>query len=278
MHVSRLYIRNFRSIKTLDLKLQRGKNVIVGRNNVGKSNIVKALDLVLGESNPDYAKSENITASDFFTEGGVAATEIFIWCELTRPPEEAFGDGRFSGCAGFSRCDYEWKGNPRLFPDLPGKYGEAFDIVKDGTPSTWVESKLRHQTTFAGELSDKYCFALGFRAINRDGQIDKQVRLFYSESETTAWRMAFRATIRNELLLSAILPAFRDPLQQLKLNNWSWYGKLIKHLTERNEHKSMLTRANAVVASISNRIFSGMRNTVDVPRISLPKVIWNARS
>ena len=93
MHVSRLYIRNFRSIKELDLVLHPGKNVIVGRNNCGKSNIMKALDIVMGDASPDYARSENITLNDFHTyneigeEGHATSTiaaELFI-CSARRP-------------------------------------------------------------------------------------------------------------------------------------------------------------------------------------------------
>jgi putative ATP-dependent endonuclease of the OLD family len=67
MHLSRLFIKNFRSIRLLDLQFSKGRNVIVGRNNAGKSNIIKALDLVLGESSPTYAKSVNITENDFYS-------------------------------------------------------------------------------------------------------------------------------------------------------------------------------------------------------------------
>jgi predicted ATP-dependent endonuclease of OLD family len=70
MYLSRIYIENFRSIQKLDLSFIKGKNIIIGRNNAGKSNIIKAIDLLLGESSPDYFKSENITDSDFFTAEG----------------------------------------------------------------------------------------------------------------------------------------------------------------------------------------------------------------
>src|ERR1700686_1129703 len=96
MFVSRLYIRNYRSIKELDLTFRKGKNVIIGRNNCGKSNIVKALDVVLGETSPTYAKSENVTSGDFHAwkekQGGqeitVTADNLLIWCELTREDDE----------------------------------------------------------------------------------------------------------------------------------------------------------------------------------------------
>lgn len=67
MYLSRLIIRNFRSIKKLDLNFNESKNVIIGRNNSGKSNIVKALDKVLGSGSPTYSKSENISENDFFS-------------------------------------------------------------------------------------------------------------------------------------------------------------------------------------------------------------------
>ena len=84
MYLSRIYIENFRSIRKLDLPLISGKNIIIGRNNAGKSNIIKAIDLILGENSPDYNKSENITDSDFFTTDGNKSKEIIIWCEFNQ--------------------------------------------------------------------------------------------------------------------------------------------------------------------------------------------------
>jgi putative ATP-dependent endonuclease of OLD family len=57
--------------------LKRVKNIIVGKNNAGKSNIIKAIDLVLGESSPTWHKSENITVNDFFN--GDTSKPIFIF-------------------------------------------------------------------------------------------------------------------------------------------------------------------------------------------------------
>lgn len=48
--ISRLYIKNFRSIGNEGLKIDFGTNLsaIVGKNNVGKSNILIAIDYILG--------------------------------------------------------------------------------------------------------------------------------------------------------------------------------------------------------------------------------------
>src|SRR5690554_4723139 len=63
MYISELFIMNYRSIEKEKISFKPGKNVLVGKNNSGKSNIVKALDLVIGEKSPVY---QNINEKDFF--------------------------------------------------------------------------------------------------------------------------------------------------------------------------------------------------------------------
>ena len=67
MYLSRIFIKNYRSIRELDLEFSKGKNIIVGRNNSGKSNIIRAIDIVLGERSPTYDKWENIGLGDFYS-------------------------------------------------------------------------------------------------------------------------------------------------------------------------------------------------------------------
>ena len=66
MYLSNIVIKNYRSIKELSLTFKKGKNIIVGKNNSGKSNIIKAIDIILGESSPTWSKSDNITDNDFY--------------------------------------------------------------------------------------------------------------------------------------------------------------------------------------------------------------------
>jgi predicted ATP-dependent endonuclease of OLD family len=51
MHIKRIHIENFRSIKTLDFD-PPAYCVLIGENNSGKSNILRALNLALGETWP----------------------------------------------------------------------------------------------------------------------------------------------------------------------------------------------------------------------------------
>ena len=57
MAIKRIYIENFRSIKELDFKPSM-LTALIGKNNSGKSNILRAIDLMLGERWPPYAISE----------------------------------------------------------------------------------------------------------------------------------------------------------------------------------------------------------------------------
>lgn len=72
MKISRIYIENYRSIKKLDFS-PGNYCVLIGENNAGKSNILKAVNLVLGEIWPtDRAFSEE----DFYNQD--TTNEILI--------------------------------------------------------------------------------------------------------------------------------------------------------------------------------------------------------
>lgn len=59
MHISNIKINNFRNFNELDVKLHEGLNVIVGPNNVGKSNLIAAINFLAQDPN-NYA-----TVDDF---------------------------------------------------------------------------------------------------------------------------------------------------------------------------------------------------------------------
>jgi putative ATP-dependent endonuclease of OLD family len=62
MYLSRLTIRNFRNFETVDIQLD-GNLVLLGENNVGKSNLLFAIRLVLDPALPDSARQ--LKLSDF---------------------------------------------------------------------------------------------------------------------------------------------------------------------------------------------------------------------
>lgn len=57
MYLSRVYVSNFRNLRSLAVDLHRGLNVIVGENNVGKTNLLQAIRLALGPAvTGDYVR------------------------------------------------------------------------------------------------------------------------------------------------------------------------------------------------------------------------------
>lgn len=280
MYLSRLFIRNYRSIQSLDLRFRKGKNVIVGMNNAGKSNIIRAIDLVLGESQPTYAKSENVTINDFYTwtevdSDGVMevkiSDELFVWCELSREDGEALNyEEMYKSYGLYVHVDH-YKNNPVPIripqAHLPTHYDTIFNLNEDDIDyrnKLYVNPKLRNQQAWETQFEDKFVFAFALRAKREpDGLVSKDIRFLYCEDGQSDWVLAFRAPIRTELLQSAILTSFRDPQNQLRLTNWTWYGKLMRHLTRTHEESPELINAFAMVREVSDEIFAELRETIE---------------
>lgn len=69
MQLYRIHVENYRSIENLTLYLNKC-SVLVGKNNTGKSNVLKAIDLVLGE------KFFKLTKNDFFNQDDTKIIKI----------------------------------------------------------------------------------------------------------------------------------------------------------------------------------------------------------
>jgi putative ATP-dependent endonuclease of OLD family len=60
MYISRIFIENFRNFKVQEVAFKDGVNVIIGHNNAGKTNLIKALSLVI-----DHNGTKRLTVDDF---------------------------------------------------------------------------------------------------------------------------------------------------------------------------------------------------------------------
>ena len=63
MKIDRLTIKNYRSVRDLELDLSPRINVFIGANNVGKSNILSAMEYLLG---PSYPTANRLERWDFY--------------------------------------------------------------------------------------------------------------------------------------------------------------------------------------------------------------------
>ncbi|MCB0766591.1 MAG: AAA family ATPase [Flavobacteriales bacterium] len=82
MHLSEVRVQHFRSLTDVTAHLGKGLNVLVGRNNVGKSNLLDAIRLAIG---PTSARSESfwLSKDDFHRKSPTDETERSISIKLT---------------------------------------------------------------------------------------------------------------------------------------------------------------------------------------------------
>ena len=82
MRIAKIHIENYKSIKSLDYE-PGPYSVLIGENNAGKSNILKALNLALGDTWPS---ERSFSDEDFHNHD--TANDIVIQVFFDQPLEE----------------------------------------------------------------------------------------------------------------------------------------------------------------------------------------------
>ena len=83
MYLSKISVHNFRNLESLEANLSPGLNVIVGENNVGKTNLLDALRVALGSawnnSEPIHLSKEDLhRSSDEFRPSSILLTLLMF--------------------------------------------------------------------------------------------------------------------------------------------------------------------------------------------------------
>lgn len=273
MHLTRLYVENYKSIEKIDLKFKKGRNVIVGRNNTGKSNLIKAIDLVLGQNSPTWKKSDNITDNEFYK--GNTNNQIFIWCEIHKDDGEKINfkdieNGAISKIQD-GRTDYRLKidqpvdAKGQVF-NYCGDDGEA-RFESEGKKKLWIGGKVYCKATFDAEFSNKSHFTFVFRCQKVGKIFEKDLIFLYREDESKNWLISLQPNLREVILNSAIIPAFRDPKNQLSVSGWGWYSKLLRQYVKTDDPG--LIKAFEHVKGASEIIFKDLKRKVCDHKINI---------
>ena len=112
MRITRIYIKNYKSIKEIDIPLSDKVNVFIGENSVGKSNIFSAIDWMLG---PIYPSFNNLSKEDYYRGDTSAHVVVRI----------KFDDGHYLE---LTNCWYDYRGNPKSGLNLDGNQYVSDDI------------------------------------------------------------------------------------------------------------------------------------------------------
>ncbi len=140
MKIARVHIENYRSIKQLDFS-PNNYCALIGENNAGKSNILKAINLVLGETWPTDRTFTEEDFNDYNTENDIVIQIYFDstideWrnnckCEIAgfELRGKAYKRRVKSKPAGTLVVDFvciDKKGRPCQYPATPYKEGERY--------------------------------------------------------------------------------------------------------------------------------------------------------
>lgn len=250
MYVSKLFVKNFRSIQQAVIKFDPGKNVLVGKNNSGKSNIIKGLSVLLGESFPTYL---NFSDNDFYTYENpgeeVIAESFMIEATLEGQGVDENLIGTIKKKTAFSRL----RSIQEIYrKDEKGIIHVNFDFIlnldeierRQEIETLWVSQR-------GAEIKTEWKSSDQLIEFFKDAEL---IKIFFAKSREEDltghgliiqdkagmfWISHFmRKQMRNALITTAVIDAMRNPKNDLRLVHYSWYGKLVKNLWDQNKVKT----------------------------------------
>jgi putative ATP-dependent endonuclease of OLD family len=120
MYISRIFIKNFRNFRHLDLPLSDGVTCFIGENNCGKTNLFHAIRLVLDGALSTYRRRllpEDLAAGLLFTSPEHVLISIEFSSFTGNPLQEALP---FSGImqGGIARISYRFRPKPVIREEL----------------------------------------------------------------------------------------------------------------------------------------------------------------
>jgi len=233
MRVTKLHIKNYKSFSgsAEPIVFHTPHSLLVGKNNAGKSNILSALQLLLGSKNPYYIK---LPEEDFFDVSSPVEIQLVIGDITENDKQELFS---------LPNLTKQQKGA------LSSKNLEDIEII----------------FSFQHSLQDGVEEAETSESSETEAG-DQQQRQF----EIKLWGFTIHRKIediRFALIRMLKVPAVRDVSDELAGSKWTYYGQLMKSVLEDSprygEVKQMLGQLNEKIQEIfadqKSHLLSGAR-------------------
>jgi len=254
MYISKFSAFNFRSLKQVVVRFEKGRNVLVGKNNSGKSNIIKGIEILLGEKFPSYI---NFTDSDFYTyelvdqdTGEIVekpSDDFYLEVELegrdfnealikTIKKQTAFSQVKNSNCLYTKEKDGSIRINYDFFQSLDEIENRdevaVLDTFANGAPkkTVWrkpddliafLKSLRKLKLFFCKSRTDDEKSGLGFICIDANGNF--WVTHFLSKK------------LKDSIVTTTVIGALRSQKEDLRIVHYSWFGKLVLGLWNNNK-------------------------------------------
>jgi predicted ATP-dependent endonuclease of OLD family len=88
MYISKIQISNFRNFKEKEIEFNDGVNVIIGHNNAGKTNLIRALSLVIDNQKPKRLEVDDFNKNVTIAELKAYPPKISIAVTIKKGKEE----------------------------------------------------------------------------------------------------------------------------------------------------------------------------------------------
>lgn len=273
MFVSKMVVKGFRSLKNCQVEFKPGKNVIIGKNSCGKSNLIRCLDITFGEK---YPTRNDFQESDFLIDQstGEKADSFLIFCRV---------EGNDVNSELLALQKGYWitvlEDNPfRRTPDgIDVAENEVFFSLDDAQYANtvnifggknWVKRGTREFDSLIDILcrSPQYYFVFKCEAIEDYSRFESEIRFIYYDIDLKRFCIISNLTydFRSAFVNSAVMPAFREPHNQMRINSFSWYGKLLKSIWDAKKKEPLITEQLADildrVKSIGEPIYQELSN------------------
>lgn len=236
MIITKLKINNFKSINDMSLEFVEGKNIIVGQNNSGKSNIISAINLVIGEKYPSkrfddkfyYKNSDNFSI----------VLQLSKCNEFDREYLENYN--KKIGIYTIPKKDeYLLNSTDELDElDFRTNWKNNYEIIQ------MIESAKHIYVSLVSRKNEDTIYTL---SIDMGDENLYKLKFFASE-------------LLSSFITSAIIPSERSLKNELVINSYSWYGKLIKNIWQNmsQENNTLLSEHNQNLTNVTNSIFESL--------------------
>ena len=254
MYISKFSAFNFRSLKQVFVRLENGKNVIVGKNNSGKSNIIKGIEVLIGEKFPTYV---NFTDNDFYThehidtETGeikeVISDNLYLEVELEGRDFNEELIGTIKKQTAFSKI----QNASVLFPKAESgeltvnfDFFQSLDEIENRTETVVLDTfgNGRQKKTEWKKPDELISFLKSLKRIKVffcKSRIDDEKAgfgLICVDSSDSIWISHFLSKkLRDSLITTIVISALRSQKEDLRIVHYTWFGKLIMGLWEKNK-------------------------------------------
>lgn len=240
MIITKLRINNYKSIENMALEFVKGKNIIVGQNNSGKSNIISAINLVIGEKYPSKRYEDNFYFQN--TDSFTISLQLSECSEFDLSYLKSYGK-KF--------CIYKLTRNLEYLKMSPDKIDEL---------GIALETKWLTNIEMIDIIKNAKNMYITLHSVKDEDAI-YTLSMYLNDGFLYKFKY-FSQELLISFITSAIIPSERNVKNELSVNRYSWYGKLIKKVWQEmtEEDKKRLENNNENLSQVTNSIFKSLTN------------------